>query len=95
VANPLIVKPIPLTLAWEIVTAAVPVFDRFSVAVPLLPTTTPLKFTAVGETPSPACVPVPVSAIVIGELGALLATEMLPVALPTAVGKNCAVKLKL
>lgn len=88
-------KPVPATLACEIVTAADPVFDRFNVVVPLLPTTTPLKFTAAGETPSPACVPAPVSVIVIGEFGALLATEMLPVAFPTDAGKNCAVKLRL
>jgi hypothetical protein len=94
-ANPLMVKAVPLTLAWEIVTAADPVFDRFRVAVPLLPTTTPLKLTAAGETPNPGTVPVPVSAIVIGEFGALLATEILPVAFPAEVGKNCVVKLKL
>jgi hypothetical protein len=54
-----------------------------------------LKLTAAGETPNPGTVPEPVSAIVIGEFGVLLATEMLPVAFPTEVGENCAVKLKL
>jgi len=84
-----------VTLACEIVTAADPVFDRFKVAVPLLPTTTPLKFTVVGETANPACVPAPVKAMVSGEFGALLATEMLPVAFPTDFGENFAVKLAL
>jgi hypothetical protein len=33
--------------------------------------------------------------MVIGEFGALLEIEMLPLALPTVVGENCAVKLML
>ena len=68
-------------------------FDKLIDAVPLLPTTTPLKFTAVGEAANPACVPSPASAIVIGEFGASLEIEMLPLALPTVVGENFAVKL--
>jgi hypothetical protein len=60
-----------------------------------LPTTTPLKLTAVGEAANPACVPSPASAIVIGEFGALLEIEILPLALPADVGENCAVKLTL
>ena len=39
--------------------------------------------------------PTPASAIVIGEFGALLEIEILPLALPTDVGENCAVKLML
>ena len=35
------------------------------------------------------------SAIVSGELGALLTIEMLPVALPADVGANCAVKVAI
>lgn len=42
--------------------------------------------------PSCACTPAPLSGIVIGEPGALLATEMLPEALPVVVGANAAVK---
>jgi len=38
---------------------------------------------------------VPLNAIVNGEFGALLAIETLPLALPTDVGENCAVKLML
>jgi hypothetical protein len=37
------------------------------------------------------CVPVPVMEIVVGELGALLTMEIVPVALPPLVGANCAV----
>jgi hypothetical protein len=38
---------------------------------------------------------VALSAIVVGELGALLTIEMLPVALPAVVGANCAVKVAI
>ena len=37
--------------------------------------------------------PVPANEMVSGELGALLTTEMLPVALPVEVGANCTLKL--
>jgi hypothetical protein len=70
----------------------VPVFDRLTIADPLFPTTTLPKLTADGELPKPGCVPVAVSVIVIGEFGALLDTEMLPLAFPVDVGVNCAVK---
>src|ERR1700693_3794566 len=93
--DPLIVNPAPLTVAWETVTAAVPEFDKLIEAVALPPTTTPLKLTAVGDAANPGCVPSPASAIVIGEFDALLEIEILPLALPTAVGENCAVKLML
>jgi hypothetical protein len=39
------------------------------------------------------CVPVPAKEIVFGELGALLTTETLPVALPEEVGANRTLKL--
>ena len=42
-----------------------------------------------------ACTPAPLSGIVIGEPGALLVTDMLPEALPVAVGANVAVKVAL
>lgn len=93
--KPLMVKPVPVALACETVTAADPVFDKLTEAVPLLPTTTPLKLTAVGEAANPGCVPAPVNAIVRGEFGALLETEILPLAFPTDVGENCAVKFIL
>jgi hypothetical protein len=46
-----------------------------------------------GEAVNVDCVPVPLNAMVSGEFGALLTTEMLPDALPEPVGANCAVKL--
>jgi hypothetical protein len=58
----------------------------------LFPTTTLPKLTAEGELPKPGCVPAPVTEIVIGEFGALLNTEMLPLAFPVDLGENCAVK---
>lgn len=45
--------------------------------------------------PSCACTPAPLRAIVIGEPGALLATEMLPEALPALDGANVAAKVAL
>jgi hypothetical protein len=87
------VNPAPVRLACEIVTLAEPVFVRLTDAVPLVPTPTFPKLTAIGVLAKPGCVPAPVSAIAMGEFGALLETEMLPLAFPTAVGEYFAVKL--
>jgi hypothetical protein len=89
------VNPAPATLTCEIDTLAEPVFERPTDADPLLPTTTFPKVTAEGVLANPGCVPAPVSAIAIGEFGALLEIEILPLALPTDAGENCAVKLIL
>jgi hypothetical protein len=89
------VKPVPVTFAWLIVALADPLLDKLTDADPLVPTATFPKLTDGGVLAKPACVPAPVNAIVIGEFGALLTIEMLPVAFPTEVGKNRAVKLKL
>ena len=40
-----------------------------------------------------AAIPVPLSATVFGEVGALLTSEMLPVALPAVCGANCTLKV--
>lgn len=45
--------------------------------------------------PSCACTPAPLRGMVIGEPGALLATEMLPETLPAVVGANVAAKVAL
>lgn len=89
------VNPAPVTLACAIVTPADPVFERLTNADPLLPITTFPKVTAEGMLANPGCVPAPLSAIDMGEFGALLEIEILPVALPTDVGENCAVKVIL
>ena len=82
-------------LAWLIVTLADPVLDRLTDTVPLAPTTTFPKLTDAGVLDRPGCVPAPVKEMVIGEFGALLATEIIPVAFPADVGENFVVKLTL
>ena len=59
----------------------------------LPPTRTLPKLTLAGLAESTPCVPAPLSAITVGELCALLATETLPDAVPTTVGENCTIKL--
>ena len=44
---------------------------------------------------NPACTPLPFNVTVAGEFGALLTIETDPVALPTACGAYCALKLAL
>jgi hypothetical protein len=89
------VNPAPVALAAEIVTVADPVLERLTDADPLLPTTTLPKLTAEGVLANPGCVPAPVNAIDMGEFGALLEIETLPLALPTDVGENFVMKLML
>jgi hypothetical protein len=48
VLNPLILRPVPVTVALEIVTLAVPEFVNVMDCVPLLPTATDPKFTLDG-----------------------------------------------
>jgi hypothetical protein len=91
--NPAILKPVPATVAAEIVTLAVPEFVSVIVCVPLLPRTTLPKFTGDGLAARLPCVPVPDKAIVAGEPDALLVIVMLPEALPAVVGANFAEKL--
>lgn len=95
VPRPVIVKPAPDTVACEITTLAVPLFVKLIVCELLLPVETFPKAAVPGTAPSCAWLPVPLKTIVNGELGALLATEMLPEALPDVVGANCAVKVAL
>ncbi len=95
VGDPTMVKPVPVTLAWLMVTLADPLLDKLTDADPLVPTATFPKLTDGGVLAKPACVPAPVNAIVIGEFGALLVIDMLPIAFPTDVGENFVVKLKL
>jgi hypothetical protein len=87
---PLTLKPLPAAVADVIVSVALPEFVSDTVCVPVLPTLTLPKLTL--GVPSVNCawpvVPVPLNAINIGEFGALLATEIEPVAAPDAVGAN-------
>ena len=92
--NPEMLNPAPDAVAADTTVFAFPGLLRVMVAVPLLPTFTLLKFTLVGLMVNcgwGGAVPVPLSVIVSGELGALLTIEMLPLAAPTIVGANFAV----
>lgn len=84
-------RPVPVTVAWEIVTLADPEFVNVIDWVPLLPTATDPKFTLDGLAPTWPAIPVPDNAIAAGEPGALLTIEILPVSLPVAGGVNFAV----
>ena len=95
VPRPVIVKPAPDTVACEITTLAVPLFVKLIVCELLLPVETFPKAAVPGTAPSCAWAPVPLKAIVDGEPVTLLATEMLPEALPEVVGANVAVKVAL
>jgi hypothetical protein len=93
--RPVMLKPVPVTVAREITTLAVPLFVKLIVCELLLPVETFPKAAVPGTAPSCAWIPEPLKAIVSGELGALLAIEMLPLELPDDVGENCAIKLTL
>jgi hypothetical protein len=89
-ATPLAVKPAPVVVIPEICTAAWPVLVNVEVRVLLLPTLTFPKLRLPGAAPSwpTACVvPVPLTAMVTGEFGALLVIETLPDIAPVTVGE--------
>jgi hypothetical protein len=82
-------NPVPLTLACDIVRAAVPVFETFTVWVAEVFTVRLPKLSAAGVTliaGVEVATPVPVRLTTAGELPALLVIEMLPEAAPAAVG---------
>jgi hypothetical protein len=94
IASPERLNPVPDALACEMTVLAFPGLLRVIVAVPVLPVFTLLKFTLVGLMVSKGCggaVPIPLSAMLSGEFGALLVIEMLPLAFPAEVGANLAV----
>jgi hypothetical protein len=94
IASPERLNPVPDALACEMTVLAFPGLLRVMVAVPVLPVFTLLKFTLVGLMVSKGCggaVPIPLSAMLRGEFGALLVMEMLPLAFPAEVGANLAV----
>jgi hypothetical protein len=93
--NPEVLKPVPIKAVCEIVRLALPPFETVMVCELLLPTTTLPNAALDGATAICACVPVPFNAIAIGEPGALLAIEMLPLALPAADGVKLAEKPRL
>jgi hypothetical protein len=95
VVRPLAVKPLPATASPETVTLELPELVRVTVLLLLLPTLTFPKLTLVGLAPSCTltAAPLPLSGIVVGEVGALLTKARLPVALPVAVGAKLTVKV--
>ena len=88
VASPFTLYPEPLTASCEIVSDALPVLVTVNVCDFVCPSTTLPKAKLAGETPNPACTPVPFTGIVRGDPLASLVTVTLPVALPAAVGAN-------
>ena len=89
----LMMNPVPAILLPEMETGAVPVLESVTVVgALLLPTATLPKLMLAGLALSAPCVPVPLSAIVRGEPGAVLVTDTLPTALPVVVGAKVTVK---
>jgi hypothetical protein len=90
VAIPLMLKPAPEAVAWEIVKLAEPLLVKVMTCDPVLPVRTEPKATNEGLAPSWLAVPVPDIAIADGEPEALLTTEMVPAVLPAEVGAKIA-----
>jgi hypothetical protein len=96
-AAPLALKPVPEAVALAIVTFELPLFVSVTVRELLLPSLTLLKFKLEGFALS-SCVavwPVPLSAIESGEFGALLTSEMEPMAFPLVVGAKTTLNVLL
>ncbi len=86
--RPVMLKPVPVTVACEIVALAVPVLFKVIVCEALFPVMTLPKAALDGVAESCGWTPVALSAMVAGELVALLATDTLPVTLPATAGAN-------
>jgi hypothetical protein len=93
--RPVILNPVPVTLPCKIVRPALPVFVRVTVCELLLPTATLPKVTLDGVTDSCDGAPVALRAIVVGEPGALVVSEMLPDTAPAEVGVKIALIVAL
>jgi hypothetical protein len=85
---PVVLKPAPVTVTDEIVTVAPPPFVRLMLCELFVPVATLPNAAVVGEAANCGCVPVPLKGIVSGEFCPLLTIEMVPLALPAAVGVN-------
>jgi hypothetical protein len=90
---PVVLKPAPETVTEEIVTDALPPFVRLMVCELFVPVVTLPKAAVVGVAANCGCVPVPLREMVSGELGALLTTVIVPVALPAVLGPNTALNV--
>lgn len=97
-ANPDTEKPGPAAAIFEMISAALPLFDIVSVCVLATPTATAPKSKLLGATEIAGCpelwpVPVPNSTTVAFGVGELFAIVMLPPVGPTAVGTKFAVNV--
>jgi len=88
VVRPLMLKPVPLMVAFEIVSVAVPGFEMVTVFELVVPSVTVPKATGEGLSEISGAIPAPDRGRVFGEVLALLVNEMLPEALPAVVGAN-------
>jgi len=94
-AEPLRVKPVPVTLTWEMLTGALPVFVSVTLCVALaLRVSLPkLKEVVLGVSCRTGDKPVPLSGMVVGEFGALLISVRLLEELVPDVGVKLNVKV--
>jgi hypothetical protein len=86
--SPLMLNPLPDTVAPVTVRFVLPVFVNCTACVLLWPTVTFPNAIVDGESESPACVPVPLSPTNSGEFDASLVTVIVPVTDPVACGAN-------
>jgi hypothetical protein len=91
--TPVVLKPAPDIVTCEIVTLEFPEFVSVTFCELVLPTVTLLKLRLVGfaVTWSVAATPAPLSAMAVGDVGALFANDRLPVTLPEAEGAKATV----
>ncbi len=95
--TPLALKPAPEIVKLDTMTFEFPVLVRLALSKLLLPKFTLPKLRLVGLAVSRkvAVTPVPLRAIVSGELGALLTSETVPVTLPAAPGVKATLNVAL
>ncbi len=93
VLSPVWPNPVPVTLICENVSVVFPLFFNVIGCEFVFPIVTAPNATLDGVAEICACNPVPLSAIVAGEPGALLLIEILPEALPVAAGVKVTVNV--
>ena len=95
VLKPAWLNPAPATVICEKDSVVFPLFFNVIGCEFVVPFVTVPNATLEGVAAICACIPVPLSAIVAGELGALLIIEIPPVVLPAALGAYVAVNVVL
>ena len=88
-------NPVPVTLSDETTRFALPVFFKAIACVEPVPSVTVPKLTLGGVTDIAGCVPVPVTAIAVGDPERFVETEMLPETAPGVVGEKTALNVML